>query len=181
MYEKESKWVSFVLRHSAEKLGLPIDDQGWVNIQELISFSVKLKYPNVTRTMLEQIVAEDSKGRYSIEGDLIRANQGHSMEKIKIKFLKKVPPTELYHGTSTGDSLIAINKSGIQKMKRHHVHLSDNLATASAVGTRHGKLVIITIDTAHMWADGINFYISDNGVWLTDFVDPKYFKDVSVK
>lgn len=179
---KQSKFVSFILRHTAEKLGLPIDSQGWVSVDELLKLCHKSKYIDIDRSVLERIVAEDSKNRYdfSKDGTMIRANQGHSMECVKIDFVKKVPPVVLFHGTSCGDALQGINKHGIKKMKRLHVHLSENLETAQMVGRRHGKLAVLVIDTKRMWADGIDFYLSANNVWLTDHVDPKYIKEVIV-
>jgi len=181
MHTKESKFVSFVLRHSAEKLGLDIDSQGWVSVEGLLRLCHKSKYTNVTMEVLEQIVAQDQKHRYNFNEDRtkIRANQGHSMECVKINFDKTVPPQVLFHGTSC-DSLQAIHEHGISKMKRHHVHLSETLETAQTVGLRHGKLAVLVLDTSQMWADGIEFLRSDNNVWLVDHVDPKYIKDTFI-
>ena len=115
----------------------------------------------------------DEKGRYTIDRGSIRANQGHSIDSVKIPFVKAVPPVILYHGTDTV-AFSKVKKTGIKRMKRHHVHLTDDITTASSVGLRHGSEVILAIDAARMLADGIAFYKSSNGVWLTDFVDAKY-------
>lgn len=177
----ESKAVSFILRHGAEKMGLGITSQGWVRVAKVIT-EVRKKIPSFTQATLEQIVREDEKGRYSFNDamDEIRANQGHSIESVKITFEKKVPPVKLFHGTSLKNYEL-IRKSGIQKMNRHHVHLTDNLETAASVGIRHGSQVIIEINVPKMLIDGIEFFVSENGVWLVDFVDPKYFVTVSGK
>jgi putative RNA 2'-phosphotransferase len=105
----------------------------------------------------------------------IKANQGHSI-KVELNFKTKVPPTILYHGTQISNEAI-IRKKGISKMKRHHVHLSADINTATAVAKRRGpKIVIFEIDCKAMFKDNIKFYISDNEVWLTDYIDPKYIK-----
>jgi putative RNA 2'-phosphotransferase len=177
----QSKFVSFVLRHSAEKLGLDIDSQGWVSVEGLIRLCHKSKYIDIDRAVLEKIVESDMKHRYDFneDGTKIRANQGHSMECVKIEFDRLVPPQVLFHGTSC-NVLPAIHEKGISKMKRHHVHLSETLETAQTVGRRHGKLAVIVIDASQMWADGVEFLRSENNVWLVDHVDPKYFKDIFI-
>lgn len=178
---KASKAVSYILRHGAEELGIGITSQGWVRVAKVIT-EVRKTYPSFTQATLEQIVREDEKGRYSFNEamDEVRANQGHSIESVKITFEKKVPPVKLYHGTSLKNYEL-IRKTGIQKMDRHHVHLTDDIETAASVGIRHGSQVIIEINVPKMLIDGIEFFVSENGVWLTDFVDPKYFVTVSGK
>lgn len=177
----QSKFVSFVLRHSAEKLGLPIDSQGWVSVDGLIKLCHKSKYIDINRSVLETIVAQDAKHRYdfSEDGTMIRANQGHSMDCVKIEFDQKVPPVVLFHGTSV-NVLQSIHATGISKMKRQHVHLSATLETAQTVGRRHGKLAVLVLDASQMYADGLEFNLSANGVWLVDHVAPKYIKDVLI-
>jgi putative RNA 2'-phosphotransferase len=178
-YTRESVFISYCLRHGAAAINLPIDTEGWVLTSDLVDKCVE-QYSKFTFDILKQIVAEDTKGRYSFNDNkmMIRANQGHSLAIVSITYEKKIPPPELYHGTSI-DLLDDIIEEGIIKMGRHHVHLSDNLATAISVGRRHGEPAIITIDTVAMTNAGIEFFLSDNGVWLTDSVDPQYFKNVN--
>lgn len=172
----KSKYMSYILRHGAEKEGVPIDKEGWVNVDTLIA-KVNDGKESLTVDIIKQIVAEDKKGRYSfnVDGTKIRANQGHSLDTIDIKYKKEVPPVELYHGTAKKNEA-DIRKKGILKMNRTHVHLSDDIFTATSVGGRHGKPVVLVLDTKKMLADGIEFFKSENGVWLVDHVDPKYIK-----
>ena len=147
-----------------------MDSNGWVNIEELLS-----KADNgLTREILEGIVAEDTKQRYAVADGRIRANQGHSVE-VDLKLKKAIPPVTLYHGTYAA-VVDAIKKQGLKKMKRHHVHLSADYETAVKVGARRGKPVVLEIDTRDMVKQGVAFFISENGVWLTDFVEPKFIQ-----
>ena len=124
---------------------------------------------------LERIVRENNKRRYSFNGDhtRIRANQGHSLS-VDVELKEAEPPRYLYHGTASR-FLPAIQGEGIRRMSRQYVHLSGEFETAVAVGKRHGNPVVITIDAAAMRRDGITFYRSENGVWLCEHVEPKYF------
>ena len=174
-YEKESKAVSYFLRHDKNVIRTK---QGYMFSDQLVSM-MQVKFPNFTLETLKQIVSEDEKKRYSFYGAgdiLIRAEQGHSVP-VDLGLKSKIPPVTLYHGTDER-GLKAIQKTGIQKMKRHHVHLTDDPTTASSVGMRHGSEVLIQIDTRDMVKDDIKFFQSENGVWLTDFVDPKYFSEI---
>jgi putative RNA 2'-phosphotransferase len=181
MYEKESKAVSYFLRHGKEKEKLNINSEGFMNCDELIEVMQKNKFPNFSFEILQQIVREDEKGRYSFNDadiqSMIRANQGHSIDVENLKLDKKIPPVTLYHGTSDR-GFKGIQKTGIQRMKRNHVHLTDDIATATSVGMRHGSEIIIAIDTRDMVKDKLDFFRSENGVWLTNFVDIKYFKEI---
>lgn len=177
MYEKESKALSFILRHGAVKMKIQISKTGYVKCDTIVA-ELQKKWPNFSQSDLVKIVKEDEKSRYHIDRGSIRANQGHSMGCVKITFVSAIPPTILYHGTDQ-EGLKGIKKTGIQKMKRHHVHLTDDPDTATSVGIRHGSEALIVIDTRPMVADGVKFYQSPNGVWLTDFVDAKYLNEVN--
>jgi putative RNA 2'-phosphotransferase len=170
---KLSKYLSYHLRHAPQELGLTLEPGGWVKINDLLSAASKDKY-TIDRSDLESIVANCDKQRFSIDptGEKIRANQGHSVE-VDLKLEPMGPPAVLYHGTPE-QSVVAILESGLQKMARHHVHLSADLQTARQVGQRRGKSVILQVDAAAMDAAGVIFYRSANGVWLTDFVAPEY-------
>ncbi len=165
-----SKFLSYVLRHKPDSIQLAMDNAGWVDIAELLENANN----GLTRELLDEIVAEDAKSRYAIspDGKRIRANQGHSVE-VDLELKAAIPPVTLYHGTHVG-IIQTILKQGLKKMNRHHVHLSDNKDKALEVGARRGKPVLLAIDTRNMVKTGIKFFISENGVWLTDEVLPEF-------
>lgn len=167
---KTSRYISLILRHKPEAIGAKLDNEGWCDVDVL------LKGCNISIVDLERIVKEDNKGRYSFNSDKtkIRANQGHSI-KVDLNLKKQLPPDILYHGTSK-KYLNSILEKGLVKGERHHVHLSDELDTAFNVGSRRkGTVVIFAIDTKKMINDNIEFYKSENNVWLCDYVSSKYF------
>ncbi len=167
------KFLSLVLRHEPQKIGIELDENGWADIDELIEKCAKYRI-SFTIKELEEIVATNDKKRYSFNEDKtkIRANQGHSIE-IDLALTPTEPPQFLYHGTAER-FYGSIMKEGIKKISRQHVHLSEEKETAQKVGSRHGCPVILTILSGKMHKDGILFFQSDNGVWLTDYVDVKY-------
>lgn len=168
-----SKFISLVLRHKPEKIGITLDEHGWANVEDLID-GVSKEYP-FNFEMLEEIVATDNKQRYSFNEDktLIRANQGHSIP-VDVELEEAVPPEYLYHGTGEKYRK-SICEMGLVSKSRLYVHLSDNTDTALSVGKRHGKPVILQVDAARMHRDGFKFYLSKNGVWLVDHVPTSYF------
>jgi putative RNA 2'-phosphotransferase len=168
-----SKFLSLILRHKPETVGIKLDGAGWANVDELLK-GMHQQGKRVTLADLEQVVAEDNKGRYSLSPDKkkIRANQGHSV-KVDLGLTPKQPPKDLFHGTPEKFVEI-IKQEGLKPMQRHHVHLSADVETAETVGARRGKPHIFTIKTAQMIADGFEFYQSENGVWLVDKVPPQY-------
>lgn len=172
---KFSKFISLVLRHKPEEIGLQMDAEGYVSVQSLIEGMNKMGM-NITREDLNRIVAEDSKQRYSYDlysvEDRIRANQGHSIS-VNLKLEPVSPPLELYHGTAKR-FLSSILKEGIKKGNRQYVHLSKDEETATKVGSRHGEAVVLKIDVCSMIKDGYKFYCSENGVYLTEYVPVKY-------
>ena len=163
-----SKFLSLVLRHQPEIIGLSLDDAGWADIDVLI----RLSQPHrpLTRALIEQVVEENSKQRFAIseDGRRIRANQGHSIE-VELGLQPLAPPTRLYHGTATR-FVDAIRREGLVKRSRQHVHLSADADTATAVGARHGKPAVLIVRAGEMAAAGHAFFRSENGVWLTDAV-----------
>lgn len=173
-----SKFLSKHLRHEPEALGLTLGPGGWVEVEDLLAGCARHGM-RITRAELDEVVANNSKQRFSFDetGTRIRANQGHSVE-VDLELQPQEPPAVLYHGTGhrTAD---AIEKDGLLKMKRHHVHLSGDVPTARAVGARHGKPVIFAVDAARMHAEGHVFYRSDNGVWLVDQVPPGFLSRLS--
>ena len=168
------KFISLILRHKPETVGITLDEHGWANVDELISGIAKRQYFDMS--MLEEIVATDSKQRYSFnEGKtLIRANQGHSIS-VDVELEKAMPPEYLYHGT--GEKYVSsIVVQGLLPKSRLYVHLSSDNNTAKKVGARHGKPVEYRISAGKMAEDGYAFYKSVNGVWLTKEVPVEYFK-----
>lgn len=171
--KRASRKISLVLRHKPEAIGLELDDNGWANVKEFLAKMSTTGYP-LKRAELEIIVAENDKQRFSFspDGQRIRANQGHSIA-VDLELEPLPPPAILYHGTAS-TSVEAIMKTGLEPRKRQHVHLSLDLKTATAVGSRHGQPVILRVDAAAMSGDGYAFYRSENGVWLTGGVPVKY-------
>lgn len=174
-----SKFISLILRHKPETIGITLDEHGWANVDELISgINNKTQF---TKEMLEKIVAEDNKQRYSFNEDrtLIRANQGHSIP-VDVELEEVIPPEELFHGT--GRKYVAsINKSGLISKSRLYVHLSTDVPTTINVGKRHGEPVVYRVDTQKMIKDGYKFYLSKNGVYLTKKVPVKYLSGLDIQ
>jgi len=168
-----SKFLSWALRHKPHEIGLTLDENGWADVNELIEKSQSVNV-QLSFDILKHIVDTNSKKRFSFneEQNKIRANQGHSIE-IDLALAPKEPPEFLYHGTAERFADPILQK-GIIKQDRHHVHLSTDIKTAIAVGQRHGKPVVFEIKASQMYKDGHEFFISDNGVWLTDSVPAKY-------
>ncbi len=169
-----SKFIALILRHKPEVIGIQLDEHGWANVDELIA-GINRQTP-FNMQMLEKIVREDEKTRYSFNEDktLIRANQGHSIP-VDVELEEKVPPEILYHGT--GEKYVSsIDVQGLLPKSRLYVHLSKDTETAYKVGIRHGKAVIYEVSSGKMAQDGYKFYLSANGVWLTKSVPAKYLK-----
>ncbi len=176
---KLSKFLSLVLRHKPQTIGIQLDENGWTNVQPLLQ-----KMNDYGKTIdlktLKEVVEKNDKKRFAFDdrGTKIRANQGHSI-KIDLGYTAQEPPEILYHGTAT-KSLPSIYQTGLQKRKRHHVHLSVDLDTATKVGKRHGQLVIFEVAAKLMFQEGHTFFISENGVWLTEAVPVSYLKQLNL-
>ena len=172
-----SKFISLILRHKPETIGITLDEHGWANVDELVA-GVNKSHP-LDMEDLERIVAEDDKQRYSFNEDktLIRANQGHSVP-VDVELEEVEPPRILYHGT--GEKYTSsIEKEGLIPKSRLYVHLSSDEETARKVGIRHGKPVIYVVKAERMYKKGYKFYRSVNGVWLINDVPLKYLKRIS--
>jgi putative RNA 2'-phosphotransferase len=171
--EKISKFLSYVLRHSPDEIGLQLDAEGWASVEELID-KARSAGTILTPELIEQVVRTNDKQRFALSDDRsrIRANQGHSV-KIELNLPSRQPPEYLYHGTATR-FVDAIRREGLKAMSRQHVHLSIDEPTAHKVGQRHGKPIILKISAGEMWRAGQQFFLSDNGVWLTGKVELKY-------
>jgi putative RNA 2'-phosphotransferase len=179
MNEKElknhSKFLSLILRHRPEVISVRLDENGWTDVETLIA-QANRNGKDWSMELLELIVKNNNKNRFTFNDDKtqIRANQGHSV-KVDLGFEPKQPPRILFHGTAE-KYVESIEKTGLIKKNRNHVHLSLDVDTAANVGQRHGKPVIFEIDAEAMSRDGYAFYLSQNGVWLTDAVPVQYMK-----
>lgn len=173
-----SKFLSLLLRHQPEKIGLTLDNHGWADVDELLE-KMALHGKKIDRETLIQVVNNCQKNRFSFDAtkQKIRANQGHSIQ-IDLNLMAQIPPETLYHGTASR-FVASILKQGLTKQNRHHVHLSQDIQTAQAVGRRHGKPVIFAINTVAMLADNHAFYVSKNDVWLCDAVPAKYLQKIN--
>lgn len=167
--KKTSKFLSLILRHRPEKIGIVLDKNGWADVPELLA-KAKISMQN-----LEIIVNENDKKRFTFNEDKtkIRANQGHSLRQVDLELEAVEPPHFLFHGT-VNKFMQPIREGGLLKMNRQHVHLSKDRETAIKVGSRRGKPIILSVRAGDMFQDGFEFYCSQNGVWLTDHVPTKY-------
>ncbi|MEU1569763.1 RNA 2'-phosphotransferase [Streptomyces collinus] len=170
---KVSKYLSKHLRHQPERIGLTLDEAGWVEIDTLIAAATAHGF-RFTRDELDHVVATNDKRRFAVEGTRIRASQGHSVD-VDLGLASATPPAHLYHGT-VARSLDAIRAEGLRPMNRHAVHLSPDRDTATRVGARRGQPVVLGVDASAMHADGHVFHVSANGVWLTEVVPPCYLR-----
>lgn len=176
-FTKESIYISYLLRHAPDDLGLSMDRHGWVSVEELLAKINTAGKHRVTRVMLDEIVKTDNKGRfrYSEDGTKIKACQGHSISWVEPELIYRQPPEYLYHGT-TEENWQKIRESGyISKMGRHAVHMQSEKAKAWQSARRwHKTPVVLKINAAAMYADGSVFGFSDNGVWCTESVPINY-------
>ena len=172
--QKCSVQLSYMLRHSTDPLYIDLNG-GWANVEHILSV-LRLRYPEMDRSILDEIVANDGKNRYSYDekGTKIRANQGHSIPGVTVEMTRPEPPEYLYHGTAER-FLPMILQEGLKPMTRQFVHLSAQYETAHTVGKRHGKPVVLLIRAADFAADGHRLLLSANGVWQAETVPPEYF------
>jgi len=179
MNEKEtkriSKFLSLILRHEPERVGLTLDEAGWTGVDELLQ-AVNRHGISVTPDQLKHVVATNDKKRFTFsdDGRCIRASQGHSIE-VDLQYEPQFPPELLYHGTATR-FLDSIREQGLKRMERHHVHLSAETKLTVQVGARHGKPALLVIRTGEMSRAGHVFFLSANGVWLVDQVPPQFIQ-----
>lgn len=172
-----SKFLNLVLRHQPETINIQLDENGWADIDDLIEKANKHGV-QFDRETLNYVVDTNSKKRFAINKELnkIRASQGHSV-KIELGYDNQKPPVMLFHGTSE-KSVDSILEKGLEKRSRQHVHLSSDYNTALEVGSRHGKPIVFEVFAEKMHSDNFQFFLSDNGVWLTDNVPPNYIRQI---
>jgi putative RNA 2'-phosphotransferase len=173
-----SKLLSLVLRHQPDALGIVLDPEGWTDVATLLQ-KMRIRGMAVDLALLKHVVATNDKQRFAFNADYsrIRANQGHSVA-VDLGLVAVEPPVYLYHGTSE-TSIAAILREGLRKQSRQHVHLSADVATATKVGGRHGRPVVLRVKSGQMHQQGVPFYRSENNVWLTDFVAPEYLEIIN--
>lgn len=175
---QRSKFLSLVLRHQPETIGIQLDAEGWTDVSILLQQMSKHRNPLKLQELIE-VVENNDKKRFQLSEDhsTIRAVQGHSSTQVQREYLAMTPPDMLYHGTATRfiDSIL---EKGLISGQRHHVHLSADLITATKVGQRHGKVLIFKVNTQQMHQDGFKFYQAENGVWLTEQVAPYYLTHI---
>ena len=172
-----SRFIALILRHKPEAVGITLDEQGWASVSELLS-GINASGNEIDMQMLEEIVAEDEKQRYSFNADKtkIHANQGHSVN-VDVELKKAEPPEILFHGT--GEKFVSSIKSeGLKPKSRLYVHLSKDRETAVKVGSRHGKPVVFEVNSGEMSRNGFEFFLSENGVWLTKIVPAEYLREI---
>ncbi|QEU93203.1 RNA 2'-phosphotransferase [Streptomyces kanamyceticus] len=170
---KVSKYLSKHLRHQPERIGLTLDAHGWVEIDTLLAATAAHRFP-LTRAELDHVVETNDKQRFAVEGTRIRASQGHTVD-IDLDLPAATPPAYLFHGT-VARLLPAIRAEGLRPMNRHAVHLSPDRGTATRVGARRGRPVVLSVDSGALHRDGHLFQVSANGVWLTAAVPPAYLR-----
>jgi putative RNA 2'-phosphotransferase len=173
-----SKYLSYILRHEPHTIGLELDSEGWANIDSLIACARK-HGRIIDETLIQIVVATNNKKRFSISDDQqrIRAVQGHSTSTVRVTYSEAVPPEVLYHGTATR-FLASIREQGLKAGSRHHVHLSTDIPTAISVGKRHGKPIALEIQALRMHKQGIQFFLAENKVWLTDIVPAEFINKI---
>ena len=176
-----SRFLSYLLRHRPETEGLLLDEHGWAVIDELLATRGSRKH-GLTRDLLERVVAENDKQRFEVDNNWtrIRACQGHTVA-VRLDLKEATPPEFLYHGTASRN-VPSIRKNGLHRGKRHHVHFSLNPACAKTVGSRHGRPVVLRIRAKEMYEHSYQFFLSGNGVWLTESVPSGYidFPDADI-
>lgn len=177
---KISKFLSLVLRHKPDAIGLNLTEDGWANITELVEKAAKSGL-NLPIALIHHVVATNDKQRFSISPDglWIRANQGHSVP-VDLGLKPQVPPERLYHGTARRN-LASIKAEGIKRSARQFVHLSIDAQKAVQVGKRHGNPIVLEVQAGEMQKDGFKFYCSENGIWLTEWVPTSYLIETETR
>jgi putative RNA 2'-phosphotransferase len=171
-----SKFLSYVLRHEPEAIGLELDLEGWADIAALID-GARRSGRELNAELIREVVSSSEKKRFAISDDglRIRAVQGHSTDSVAISYTEQEPPEFLFHGTATR-FIESILKEGLLPRDRHHVHLTTDVESATAVGRRYGTPVVLEIATHRMHQQGFKFFRAENGIWLTPRVPPEFLK-----
>ena len=173
-----SKYLSFILRHEPQSIGLQLDVEGWADIDDLIACANRHGRA-IDKATIKTVVATSDKKRFTLSDDCsrIRAAQGHSISTVQLTYPEMMPPAILYHGTATR-FLESIREQGLKAGSRHHVHLSLDVSTAVSVGKRYGKPVVLEIQAMRMHQRGFKFFLAENEVWLTDVVPAEFINPI---
>lgn len=173
-----SRVMAYALRHAPQEFGIELDQEGWVDIEELIrGLNSKDRFKDIRKEDIIDVVRNCNKKRYEVNGNRVRACYGHSVQKRVYKE-EKEPPKVLYHGTDR-KFLESITEHGIKSMSRQYVHLSEDKETARMVGARHGEnTVILVINAEQAFKDGIKFYYGNDTTWLSDDIPGKYIESI---
>ena len=171
-----SKFLSYILRHHPEAIGLTLDGEGWADVDELLT-QAAAHGRNISLPLLHEVVATNNKKRFTLSADgrKIRAEQGHSTAQVDIAYTETEPPEILYHGTAQRFAE-AIEDQGLLPGSRHYVHLSGDVETAVSVGSRHGKPLVLEVQAGLMRQQGFVFYLTANKVWLIKEVPPRFLR-----
>lgn len=175
-HTETGKFLSYVLRHKPQAIGLTLDREGWADIGALVTCA-KESGRELNESLIRKVVESNDKKRFAISEDglYIRAVQGHSTDTVSISYAEQVPPEVLYHGTATR-FLESIMREGLKPGKRHYVHLSQEVQTAIAVGQRYGDPIVLKIEALRMHREGFKFFQAENGVWLVRNAPRQYIK-----
>ncbi|MCT6589341.1 RNA 2'-phosphotransferase [Pantoea dispersa] len=176
-YTDISKFLSYLLRHQPEAVGLSLDKDGWAVITDLILCAKQEGYI-LDPDIIQAVITSSDKKRFILSDDglHIRAAQGHSTQQVDIAYQEKTPPDILYHGTATR-FISEIREQGLLPMSRQYVHLSTDEVTAIQVGQRHGKPLVLKIKALTMYEQGFKFFQAENGVWLTSSVPYQFIQE----
>ncbi|WGS54628.1 RNA 2'-phosphotransferase [Paraburkholderia sp. D15] len=176
--DETSKFLSYILRHEPQTIGLHLDAEGWADIDCLIAGAAGQRRV-LDHAIIREVVATNDKKRFAIseDGQRIRAVQGHSTSTVQRQYVEQIPPEVLYHGTATR-FLASIFEEGLKAGARHHVHLSQDMTTALSVGQRYGKPVVLKIEAQRMHQRGFKFFLAENDVWLTDAVAVEFIREI---
>ena len=173
-YTRLSKTISKILRHRPEQFGIQLDDEGWTSLDLLIQrLRRQQKWKDLEEQDILDMMATASKQRYEVKNGRIRAYYGHSIPK-KISKVASSPPGILYHGTAKA-TVPLIGESGLLPMNRQYVHLSADIQTATIVGKRRDiRPTILQVNALEASQSGIDFYLENNGIWLSEPIPPKF-------
>lgn len=172
-----SQFLSYALRHQPDAIGVTLDREGWTDISSLLT-GAACAGKQLDLNLIQTVVARSDKNRFEIsfDGLRIRAVQGHSTDQVRIEYSENIPPELLYHGTATR-FLESIRKEGLLPGSRHYVHLSEDTQSATAVGRRHGKPIVLVIAAGIMYQQEFRFYLAPNGIWLTSCVPSQFIAE----
>lgn len=172
--EELSKEVSYALRHNPQEYGLILDNNGWGDLNILLSsLQKKSKWQNLCLEDFILMIKMSKKKRHEIKDNKIRAYYGHS-QTTDIEYKSKTPPQYLYHGTANR-FLTSIKETGLKPMERQYVHLSEDIETAAQVGKRwDSNPVILKINAKEAYTDGLCFYSTNNHIWLIKDLPARY-------